>query len=481
MNNKKGFALATTLIVLAISVISTSMLVSMLARSIKLTRSHNDAIKAFYVADAGKSFAMWKLSSLNSGDDATQLANCMAQNEDCPGGLNSSWSYSLPGATDSTFEVTVTSDGQAAGSAQIDAFGEVQTAKWLARRRAKIDAFRPLRMLEDNDQAFDYAINIDNDFWTLFRGYTKITSAEEPERASIHANGNISQFLQNTLELDGNAKASDVVLMPSGLLGNTFTAAQFRGSSCGFSGCSSMYNNYPQHCFGTGCDGYVGDLAMPGLDINSARSDSFKTVAREIEDTTGQKMIYTAQEISSALEAARVSGANGGWYETPGPITYVNGQLTIDYGQKLKVHGVLVVQGKMSIGIPKRFPLWQCLLISCVPSSSLVIDDQVVGQNGAVTGLVATGDIEVSLYVDEFDINGLIYSLKGIYFVALENPVTTRGVIVARDYLSSDFYIEGVPMHHHIYDSSKLHLLVQGPRALTDITTVYTGHWEEEY
>jgi len=478
---KKGFALATTLMVLAISVIASSMLVVMLARSLKLTRSHHDAIKAFYVADAGKSYAMWKLSSLNSGDDAAGLADCMAQNEDCPAGLDASWSYSLPNALDSTFSVTVSSTGQTAGAASISSFGEVQTANWLARRRTKIDAFRPLRMLEDNDQAFDYAINVDNDFWTLFRGYTKITSAEEPERASIHANGNISQFLDNKLELDGNAKASDVVSMPKNLSGNIFTAEQYRGASCGFTGCSSTYNEYPKHCFGTGCEGYVGDIQMPGLDINSARSDSFKTVAREIEVSTGQKMIYTAQEITAAMENARISGANGGWFETPGPITYVNGQLTIDYGHKLRVHGVLVVQGKMSIGIPKRFPLWQCLLTPCVPSSSLVIDDQVEGQEGAVTGLVATGDIEISLYVDEFNINGLIYSLRGIYFVALENHLTTQGAIVARDYLSSDFYLEGLPMHHHIYDSSKLHLLVQGPRALTDITTVYTGHWEEEY
>ncbi len=477
----KGFALATTLIILAISVISASMLVTMLARSLKLARSHSDAIKAFYVADAGKSFAMWKLSSLNGGDDATNLADCMAQNEDCPDGLDSSWSLSLPGATGSTFDVSVTSAGQEPGAARIDSFGEVQTAKWLARRRTRIDAFRPLRMLEDNDQAFDYAIYVDNDFWTLFRGYTKVTSDEEVERASIHANNNISQFMQNTLELDGNAKAADVISMPTGLLGNTFTANQYRGASCGFWGCSSMYSEYPTYCFGTACEGYSGEIPMPGLDINSAREDSFKTVAREIEDSTGQKMIYTSHEINTALENARETGANGGWFEVPGPITYVNGQLTIDYGHKLRVHGVLVVQGKMSIGIPKRFPLWQCIIMNCEPSSSLIIDDQVVGQEGAVTGLVSTGDIEISLYVDEFDINGLIYSLKGVYFVALENALTTRGAIVARDYLSSDFYIEGVPMHHHIYDSSKLHLLVQGPRALTDITTVYTGHWEEEY
>lgn len=483
---RPGFALATTIIIMGVSLISLTMLLMILGRSFKLTRSHADAILSFYSAEAGESYGMWKLSSLNNGADKTDLANCLAQNEQCPGGLDEEWTYALPGDATASFNVAVTSAGQEVGAAQINAAGKREAGSFVARRRTRIDAFKPIRQLTDNDQTFDYGIAVDGDFWTLLSGYTKLdTEADETFKAGIHANGNIYQFLNNKLEIDGPALAKNVIEMPHGPFGNTFTATSYRGSSCGSSGCTTAYSGLPTYCFGTSCEGYVGQIAMPGLDINSAQADSFKTIAREIEDQNpGKKIFYNGNELSTALDQARISGANDGWYTTDGPITYVNGNLVIDYGQKLRVPGVLVVQGKITMGIPQRFSPIKCLLPpGCVASTSLDITDAtgLPGTAQAVTGLIATGDITLALYVDQFNFNGLMYTMKGVYFAGLVKTVETKGVIIARDYVSTDFSRTDVPMHHHTYDTSRLHLLVQGPRAIEDITTVYTGHWEEEY
>lgn len=482
---RPGFALATTIIILGVSLISLTMLLMILGRSFKLTRSHADALLSFYTAEAGESYGIWKLSSLNDGSDKETLANCLAQNEECPGGLTASWSYALPSDATASFTVAVSSSGQEAGSATISSLGQRQVGSWLARRRTRITAFKPVRQLVSNDQTFNYAIFTDRDLWTNINGSLRVDTKEgEPIKAGIHANGSINQYYNNRLYVDGPVLSANLVGMPQPGSNNVFEATLYRGTTCGWSGCNSMYSGLPKYCFSYTCDGYVNQVTMPGLDINSARDGSLKSIARQIEDTDPTKKIfYNGRELYDAMENARVSGANDGWYTTDGPITYVNGQLTIDLGHKLRVPGILVVQGNLQLGIPERLHSWQCTPAICTDSTELDITDGTGMPDGtpAVTGLVATGDISIAMYMKQLNFNGLMYSLKGVYFAGLNEPLSTSGVIVARDYVNTGNANIDVPFHHHTYDSSKIHLLTQGTTSIGNLTTSYTGHWEEEY
>lgn len=477
---QRGFALATTLVMLTVALIALTTMLLVLGRSMRLTRSHSESIKAFYISEAGKSYAMWKLSSHNNGADAEQLAHCLVQDEVCPAGLSQNWSYTLASDPNATFSVTVNA-GSSGGSANISSYGTRVEGAQSARRRTKITAFKPTRVLEDNDQVFDYAISADEDFWTILDGNLLVTSEDGEPKAGIHANDDINQLLFSNITVDGPAKAADVVSMPGIFSTNTLEATEYRGASCGFTGCSSTYSETPKYCFGTGCDGYVGQIPMPGFDVNSAQPDSFKTIAREYElQNPGEKHIYNNNEIENELAAARESGVNDGWFTTDGPITYVMGDFDIDYGDKLRVPGVLVVQGKLTVGVPRRFPIWMCIYpTTCQPNTYLEINEQ-----DAVTGLIATNDITFAMYVKDININGLVYTPKDFTMACLFEQQTITGAIVAKNYNNTDALCNpglSEPMHHQIYDSSKLHILAQGPRAINNVTTVYSGHWEEEY
>jgi hypothetical protein len=92
----------------------------------------------------------------------------------------------------------------------------------------------------------------------------------------------------------------------------------------------------------------------------------------------------------------------------------------------------------------------------------------------------------MSLFIKNVSLNGLLYVMKAFdVSCSLTDPIVTQGVILSKSYTNtaapcnSNWQTEG--LHTHYYDSSRLHLLFQGPRAITDISTTYTGHWEEEY
>lgn len=484
---RRGFALATTLILLGLVMLSTTTVLVVLSRSMKMTRVHTEALRTFYVAEGGKAYAMWKLSPLNNGADATQLANCLARNSSCPGGLNQSWTYALPGDAASTFTVSAVSSATA-GEALIDSHGSRTEGALTARRRTKITAFKPIRQLEANDQAYDYAIVTDGELSPGLLGDLRVApAAGQPERG-VHANGDM-WTLAGRLRVQGPISAKGTLVMPLPI--NTpfteVTGTTVRAASCGWIFCASVYNQSPKYCWGTGCNAYVGTISLPGIDINSNRADSYKNVAKALDTQyPADKHFYTNSELEKAMDDAYKNNLNGGWVDAPGPITYVNGDFRIAYGNKLRVHGVLVVQGNMRVGYPDRSPWGNCVSQGCPSNVELVIDPKDRNGGDVVTGLIVSGSVDMSLFVKNVSVNGLLYAMKGMNVsCTLSDPVITQGVILAKSYTNSaapcnsNWQAEG--LHQHFYDTTRLHLLYQGARAITDLSTTYTGHWEEEY
>jgi|GEM_PF-2617846 len=484
--NKRGFALATTVILMMVASVSLTTLIMILGRSMRLTRSHTEAIRSFYIAEAGKAYAMWKLSPRNTDSDAVTLANCLAQNETCPLGLNVTWNKTIPTDTPSSFSVLASSSGQTAGAALIESLGQRSEGVQTARRLTKIDAFKPTRQLEPNDQALQYAVSTDQGFMVYATGYLNISPGEGEPNAGIHSNddGYVTDLSQ--LRVAGPIHVKNGMWLPLPPFQTDISTTQLRADTCEGFGCYAAYNNRPEFCFGTSCEGYVGAVPFPAIDINSARDDSLKSVAREYETMyPGVKFFYTNSELEKLMDDTSKSGANGGFVELPGPITYVTGSLSMYRNYKLKVHGLLVVQGNFAAGGSKGGSF--CFYPLCRPSVELVVDGfSPTTNSNVVTGLVVRGQIDMMLFLKRFDINGLIYSLGDFNICCLyEQPITTQGAIVARNYNNSNGWFDSdwpdVVMHQMTYETENLQLLVQGPRSVVDFPTVYTGHWEEEY
>lgn len=487
MRRHPAFILATTLALLALMSVTATTVLVMLSRSLKLSRVHSEAVRAFYVAEAGKAYSMWKLSPLNDGADAEGLANCLAKNDSCPQGLNVQWEYALPNDAAARFRASVRSS-TAAGEAEIESHGQRSEGALTARRRTKITAFKPIRQLEENDQAYNYAIFTDGELSPGLLGDLRVQPVEGQPDRGIHSNGDM-WTLAGRLRVQGNITAAGTLVMPFpiNLPFTEVTGTQVRAASCGWGSCSSYYDENPPYCWGSGCEGYEGYIPLPGIDINSNRQDSYKNLAKQLdEERPGEKHFYTNSEIEKALDDAAKTGTNGGWLDLPGPITYVSGDFRLSYKNKLRVHGVLVVQGNLHVGRADRNPYRNCSYPSCRSNVELVVDPAAPDGSDLVTGLIVSGSIDMSEYIKQVSINGLIYAMKGMdIFCSYEEPVVTHGVIIARDYTNtaalcnSNWEAEG--LHQHFYDSSRLHLLFQGPRSITDLSTTYTGHWEEEY
>lgn len=479
----RGFALATTVILMTVAAVSLTTLIMVLGRSLRLTRSHSEAVRSFYVAEAGKSYAMWKLSPRNTDADAETLANCLAQNESCPLGLNVTWSEVLSLDSASSFNVTVSSTGQEAGAALIESHGQRSEGAQTARRLTKINAFKPTRMLEENDQTLDYAVSVDDDFFIYATGYLNISSGEGEPPAGIHTNdrGYVTDLSQ--LRVNGPVHVQNQVWLPPSPYQSNIAAIQLRAKSCGGFGCETAYQDRPEFCFGVACEGYVGDVPFPAIDINSAQSDSLKSVAREYEVLyPNKKFFYTNAELEKLMDDASKTNS---FVELDGPIVYVNGSLSMYRNYRLRVHGLLVVQGNFEAGGNKGGSF--CFYPLCPSSVELEINDYSETTNSnVVTGLVVRGQIDITQFMKRLDIDGLIYSLGDFNICCIyEQPITTKGAIIARNYNNAVGLFDSdwptVVQHQHIYETENLQLLVQGPRSVVDFPTVYTGHWEEEY
>lgn len=484
---KPGFALATTVVLMLVSSISLTTLLLMLSQTLSLTRNHTESMRAFYAAEAGKNYAMWKISPVNTGTDADHLADCLAKNTNCPNGLNESWTQTIPTDTFSGFTVRALSTANT-GEATITSNGARGEGTTVARRQTKITAFKPTRQIQQNDEAYAYSILTDTGLGVFSTGDLRINHADGQNAAKIHSNDSMYTMFGN-LVTDGPITTARDIWMP--LIQSpqlTFvTAPSVRARTCGWSGCNAVYNQQPQYCWGTGCDGFEDNIPLPGIDINSNRADSYKNLVFELErQNPNQKYTYNPAELRKMLDDAHDKNLNGGWVDLPGPITYVNGSIDVSFTTKLRVHGVLVVQGNMDVGWAGRAPYWNCTYPSCQPNVYFQVLSTGVDGAPMVPGLIVSGQLSFANYLKDVSIEGLIYAQNGFTVsCTYENPVRTRGIIIARFYAnnggSCNKNLATVGQHLHTYDATNAQLLFQGPRAVTNLVTSFTGHWEEEY
>ncbi|CAN5125283.1 hypothetical protein BH11PAT4_BH11PAT4_0790 [soil metagenome] len=128
---KKGYALATILILMGVALFGVGALVSISALEAKISRSQREGITAYYTADAGVVHAVNKLKT------DTTLANALRA-----GTLNSTYSATNTPQTGQGFTVTMVTDStKGAGYGIITVDATADNGSFTAKRKVTADVF----------------------------------------------------------------------------------------------------------------------------------------------------------------------------------------------------------------------------------------------------------------------------------------------------------------------------------------------------
>ena len=127
---RPGYALATVLVLLGVAMFGIGALVSVSALESKISRSQQESVSAYYVADAGLADAMWRLNN-----DQTLLAALRA------GTLNNTYTAVNAPQTGQGFTVTMTTDAGGAGYGLISVDAMSNNGSFVSQRQVQSHVF----------------------------------------------------------------------------------------------------------------------------------------------------------------------------------------------------------------------------------------------------------------------------------------------------------------------------------------------------
>jgi hypothetical protein len=130
MRPRKGYALATILVLLGVCMFGAAALITISILESRISRSQIEGTVAYYVAEAGVNDAVWRLNT------DINLRNALAA-----GTLNSTYSFSDRPAAGQGFSVVITTADQGAGYASIEVTGAVDNGNFVARRKIRASVF----------------------------------------------------------------------------------------------------------------------------------------------------------------------------------------------------------------------------------------------------------------------------------------------------------------------------------------------------
>jgi Tfp pilus assembly protein PilX len=132
MTFKKGYALATILILLGVAMFGAGAIVTISRLESKISRSEQEAVTAYYVAEAGVEDAMWRLN--NDTTYSTPLVN---------GTLNATYTATNFPLTGQNFVVTlVTDNSKGAGYGTVTVVGTSNNGDFTASRQVITSVFK---------------------------------------------------------------------------------------------------------------------------------------------------------------------------------------------------------------------------------------------------------------------------------------------------------------------------------------------------
>lgn len=291
MRPRPGFALATILILLGVALFGVGALVTISTLESKISRSQQEGVTAYNVAEAGTEDALWRLNNTPSYINALRDGN-----------LNVTYTATnIPAAGQSFNAHLYTDSAKGAGFGIIDITGLSDASTFIAQRKIMAWVFQGVvgGPSPTGTKAF------------LAGGAASVTNSSTSVKViggDFFANGAVS------FNLSGNGKV-DVGT------NNIYAGTTYSTNSPGNVIAAGTFSNTPT-------------VSLPGLDFNYYRTNN----------NASYNLSNSAS--NSAFRAAITSAAG-----LVGPVTYVEGNIMFNSWARdkvAKIHGMLIVNGSIT-------------------------------------------------------------------------------------------------------------------------------------
>lgn len=404
-NPNKSFISIATLIVATILLLLATYFLNFILSELKIAQSHTWASQTYYLAEAGINEAIWKLKyddkDVNEDGDKAWAEEFVEEPgcENFSDTIEKNTNNLIP---NSSYTITIHNTSCARGEIIVTAYINLPNGA-RTRRVVKTKVFKPLNPSPTRNSAVFSGGETES--ISFLAGYMNIYNG------NIFSNYNITLDLVSTLRAYDNPETKDIEEGKVAAVNNINKSLLSTIVSTGR--CARNVCSPSQACIDAGINCPPQPISMPMIDFDSSDPDSYKSRA------AAAGTLYTAQQFEDLLWKNPNLTLNN-------PVTYVTGSITLKGNQRLTVNGVLVADGTISIG--EELCWFKSLFQSRCGNSRITVNHP----EGIASGLLTKSKIEVGLYADRIDVNGLLYAGDEFSLVSLPDSFNIVGGLIAR-------------------------------------------------
>lgn len=443
----KSFISIATLIVATILLLIATYFLNFVLSELKIAQSHTFASQTYYLAEAGINEAIWKLKyddkDVNEDGDKAWAEEFVEEPgcEDFSDTVQRNTNNLIP---NSSYTITIQNTSCARGEIIVSAYVNLPNGA-RTRRIVKTKVFKALNPAPTRNSAV--FTGGETDSINFLAGYMNVYNG------NIFSNYNINLDLVSTLRAYDNPNTEDIEegkVVAVNNINKSLLSTIVSTGRCAKNVCSPS-----QACIDAGFNCPPSSISMPMIDFDSQDENSYKS--RAIAAGT----LYTAQQFEDLLWNNQNLVLNNA-------VTYVTGPINLRGHQRLTVNGVLVADGTISIG--EDYCWFKSLINFRCGNSKIVINHP----QGVPSGLLTKSKIQVGLYADRIDINGLLYAGDEFSLVSLPDSFNIVGGMIARKMsLVSIWQALNITL-----DDDKIRETIGYPRYSP---IIQVEHWEELY
>jgi len=403
-NNNKGVALILTILLMTLILFLSLYLLSFSLTEDRIAHSQAWGAKTYYLAEAGVQELVWKLRN-----DTTYK-----QNFETNPAWTTTFSRTNPFGTNSgTYTVTITNSSLAHG--EITSIGTINIAGGnTSQRIVKTYVYRAIGQsgLANNTGYADGDINFSASLINFYGG-------------NLHSNINVIVNLISTINIEDDLDAV-----------NNFNKSFLSTVNVGG---TIHAKNYPPA---------GSNITMPAVDFDSADPNSLKNKAT---------VVYSQTQFDNLVAANQNLTLNG-------PITYVDGDVTLKCDHSLTINGLLVAARDLDIGNLSLACLLQC------GKNNITVNHT----SGQPSGILAKRKINFDLCTGNVNVNGIIYANDEFKTLSLPKSFNIIGSLIGRKLsITSVWQPINITLNNDYLNE------VLTPTEFSSVITV--EHWEEEY
>lgn len=387
----KGYVLISTLVIMMIMLVITYYLADVLFSEIAISRNQKNSMITFNIAEAGTQQALWRIQNHATTRTAFQTGTSTSP----PITFTSSL------LTNSTYTVSI--QNSAPGAATITTTGLLNMGLKQAQRKITLKVFQTPTPGTYNYDAALLAGGANGNI-NLNQSSLNVTGG-----GSLASGGNINKVNQSTVNV-----AKDILANGPNIITNQSTIAQ---------GGIRQTNYSPA-------------FVLPGIDINSDASTSYKSQA------IAQGHYYTSTQFKNILKTQTTFDG----------ITYVSGSggVTINQKNNIIFNGALVSEGSITI------------------NQSTVN----VYHNPAPSGILTLGNLSTNQ--STVNIEGLVY-ISVSAATSNQSSITIKGALLTSNFSANQCQTFNIEFNKDWVNE----VLTGGGNTGTPMITF--DHWEEEY